>query len=324
MKNVILLALTMLCSIQIYGQDKDVVQISLSVYDNLKAKKITDSITIQTLKGKIEELEAKAKDFEKEKEAYAKDSKKKEEEITKLKSDLAKLEKSDLKVELEKLNEDLAQRNSEVTENKKLIRDLEVKNAESKAEYERNLVAKKEEGIQSIKNQLLIFYDKPFDQLVEVTSKGSIQRDIALLGVDSKVHEKLMNLQIYHESKLLLTEKFNLARVQMVLEQLTAMEQTEAVKKSIELLSNYKLRFEGLQETLTNLIQLDSESFGADNEGLSKRKFDKILNQLTTYFYDYEIKLNEYPYLAEVITEIIQKKQVEIDADLSYLKERLN
>jgi hypothetical protein len=314
----------MLCSIQIYGQDKDVVQISLSVYDNLKAKKITDSMSIQTQKNKIEELEAKAKDFEKEKEAYAKDSKKKEEEITKLKSDIAKLEKSDLKVELEKLSGDLAKRNSEVTENKKLIRELEVKIAESKAEFERNLVAKKEEGIQSIKNQLLVFYDKPFDQLVEVTSKGSIQRDIALLGVDSKVHEKLMNLQIYHESELLLTEKFNLAKVQKVLEQLNAMEQTEAVKKSIELLSNYELRFEGLQETLTNIIQLNSKRIGFDNPEFTKIKYGEMINELTTYFYDYEIKLNEYPYLAEVITEIIQKKQVEIDADLSYLKERLN
>ena len=321
MKNLILLALMMLCSIQIYGQS--IVQISLSEYDNLKAKKITDSTSIQTQKNKIEELESKAKDFLKEKEAYAKDSKKKEEEITKLKSDIAKLEKSGSKEELKKLNADLAQRNNEITENKNLIHELEVKIAENTAEYERNLVAKKEEVIQSIKNQLLVFYDKPFDQLVEVTSKGSIQRDIALLGVDSKAQEKLMSLQIYHESKLLLTEKFNLAKVQKVLEQLNAMEQTEAVKKSIELLSNYELRFEGLQETLTNLIQLDSESFGADNEGLSKRKFEKILNQLTTYFYDYEIKLNEYPYLAEVITEIIQKKQVEIDADLTYIKEKM-
>jgi hypothetical protein len=323
MKNALLLTLFLLCSIKLYGQEV-LIPIPRSEYDNLKSKRFTDSLAITAQKSKIEGFEDKIKELEKEKEGFTKETKKLADEIDKLKSEISKVEKSELKTENERLLEKVEKLTKEVAETKKTVQDREVKLEEIRAEYESKMVVKKEEGIQSIKNQLLLFYEKPFDELLEVTSKGSIQRDIALLGIDSKAQEKLKSLQIYHESKLLLTEKYNSAKVQKVLEELNAIEQTEAVKKSIDLLSNYELRFEGLQETLVNIIQLNSKRIGFDNPEFTTIKYGEMINELTTYFYDYEMKLNEYPYLAEVITEIIQKKQIEIDADLSYLKERFN
>lgn len=321
MKNVVFLALMLLCSIQVYGQESQVT-IPLSYYDKLKGRINSDSSSILALNAEIEKLKAQIKDFEKEKATYSKDSIKKEEEILKLKNEKEKLEQSNLKKELDKRDKELAALNKDLSDNKKIILDKENQLTEIKAVHAKELVAKKEEGKQVIISELITFYNKPFDELQEITSKSSIQRDLVLLGSNPQVLEKLKNLQVYHESRLALAKKYDEGRVLELIKQLNALEQTSATVKSIELLNNYTIRNEALKDVLVNLISLDSESFGAGNDVLRDRKFADILNQLTIYFYEYEFTFNEYPYLTSIISEIIQKKQEDIDADLSYLKEK--
>lgn len=321
MKNVVFLALMLLCSIQVYGQ---VPQVTIpSDYLGLLKEKIkSDSSSIRALNAEIEKLKAEIKDFEKEKATYSKDSIKKEEEILKLKNEKEELEQSNLKKELDKRNKDLEERNQQLSDNKKIILDKENQLTEIKAAHAKELAAKKEEGKQVIISELITFYDKPFDELQEITSKSSIQRDLVLLGSNPQVLEKLKNLQVYHESRLALAKKYDEGRVLELIKQLNALEQTSATKKSIELLSGYNLNSVGLHETLANLISLNSKAFGAENDFIRNEKFADILNQLTIYFYEYEFTFNEYPYLTSIISEIIQKKQGDIDADLSYLMEK--
>jgi len=323
MKNVLFLTLMILCSIQVYGQESQVIiPIPLSKYDKLIGRINSDSSLIQTLNAEIEKLKAEVKDFEKEKAIDSKDLNKKDEEISNLKNEKEKLEQSNLKKELDKRNKDLEVQNKELSANKKIIQDKEIELTEIKAAHAKELVEKKEEGKQVIISELITFYDKPFDELQEITSKSSIQRDLVLLGSNPQVLEKLKNLQVYHESRLALAKKYDEGRVLELIKQLNALEQTSATKKSIELLSGYNLNFVGLQETLANLISLNSKAFGAGSDFIRNEKFADILDQLTIYFYDYEFTFDEYPYLTSIISEIIQKKQGDIDADLSYLKEK--
>jgi len=176
--------------------------------------------------------------------------------------------------------------------------------------------------MQTIRNQLIDFYNKPFEELVGITSLKTIQRDLKILENEA-IQEKLKSLQIYHESKQALSEKYNETRVKEIVAQLNSLEKNEANKMLIELLENYKYRFQFLQEALDKIIKVDiEEGEQEDNRLLRPTKLGLIMSPILTYFNAYESKFQEYPYLNDIIIEIIQKKEDNVDADLNYLQKR--
>ena len=54
-----------------------------------------------------------------------------------------------------------------------------------------------------------------------------------------------------------------------------------------------------------------------------KKKLDKILAEFSFFIFNYEFNFLDYPYLSDIILEIIKRKQPNADADISNLLNKL-
>jgi DNA repair exonuclease SbcCD ATPase subunit len=324
----------MFCALQGYGQtnDNDWLLKEYTKLQNENKRLMKDSTNLQNENkrlikdstnlqneinssvSKIDSLKKVIEDLNKE---YSKNAGKKE----RLEKKIDELEKSPLKTENSKLKVEISN-----LENASLKKDSTY--SKEKLTYENSINVLSEElktqkqGMQIIRNQLMDFYNKPFEELVGITSLNTIQRDLKILE-NEPIQKKLKSIQIYHESKLALSEKYNEIRVKEILDQLNSLEKNEANKKLIEHLVSYKYRNQFLQEALAEIIKVDLEEGERENNKLIRPiKFEKVISPLTAYFDAYKTNFFEYPYLNDIIVEIIQKKENNVDADLNYLLQR--
>ncbi|MDR2384610.1 MAG: hypothetical protein LBD80_02945 [Tannerella sp.] len=168
-------------------------------------------------------------------------------------------------------------------------------------------------------------YKQPFDELVKSSSKQSVPRDLRLIGDNTFIRQTLTDLEKYFNAKELLSKKYDDFSIPIAQKELGQIKQNYSALEKLKLtIDNYQTFNDGLKETVAKRMDLDSreqtEEMPVD---IQKLKFNKILAELSSYIFNYDFNFMDYPYLSDIVLEIIKRKQPNVDADISDLFNKL-
>jgi DNA repair exonuclease SbcCD ATPase subunit len=265
-----------------------------------------------------DDLNKKIKDFEKEKGDLNKKIKDLEKDIADLNKNKIKIEKDDLQKQVERLTANVAELNQKISEKDKQI-------AEEKQIGEQKAKEAKKTGENNVLAKIVNSYKgKPFDDLIKSSTKPSVQHDRQLV-IDEEVKPVLSDLAKYFDAKELLAKKFDAAKIKDAQTQLNQIQQqSESLNKLKEYIENYQTFNDGLKESIEKIIALDKKEIvsGMDEE-IQKQKFHKILAELSSYIFNYDFNFMDYPYLSDIVLDIIKRKQPNADADITDILKKL-
>lgn len=242
--------------------------------------------------------------------------------IKTLESTVAELNKNKIKIERDNLQAKCDSLILKVKELENLISAKDKQIAQEKELGQQKSIQEKEKGKSEILNLIIQTYNKPLDELIINTNIKSVERDMSIVGDKTVVQQKLLSLQKYFNSEQVLNEKYSEQRVENALTQLKSIEQTELVLKLIDKLSKYKLCNDGLKTTIDKILEIDKK-FVANDEYTQKTKLNDVLAEIAWYFRNYRFNFIDYPYLSEIVLEIIKLKQKDANTDIAILKEKL-
>lgn len=181
-------------------------------------------------------------------------------------------------------------------------------------------------GKHEIQESIINTYkNKKFDDLIISSTKMTIERDIPLIKTDKEIKAILSDIEKYFNAKELLGMKYNTDKIKNATTQLNQINResglVESLKKNIE---NYSLYNNGLREIIEKILALDEtlNVFDMPQE-IQKNKLDKILSDISSYIFNYDFNFTDYPYLSDIVLEIIKRKQPNPDADISDLLKKL-
>jgi hypothetical protein len=237
-----------------------------------------------------------------------------------LKKELFKLEK--YKTEKKAIETKLAAKSDSIVllKNKIIQIENEIKSTIEKGK--KDAAAEKENGKNEILNKLLNTYkNKSFDELIKSSSITSILRDKQLIGNNTDVKQIMIDLEKYFNAEILLSNKFNGIQVNDAIAQASLIkQQSKLVTILKDNLDNFKTFNEGLNAAIQNIIAIDKKEFVKGmSEQVIKSKHNKILSELSKFIFDYNFNFVDYPYLSDIVLEIIKRKQPNPDADISDL-----
>ncbi len=168
------------------------------------------------------------------------------------------------------------------------------------------------------------YKDQSFDELIKSSTKQSVLQDLMLFKNQSEITQILSELQIYFIAKELIDAKLDITQIQIQEKQLSLnKKQSAELEKIKKIISNYQTFNDGLKQTLGNIIALDEREVVSGNKEIQKKKFDKILAELSSYIFNYGFTFSDYPYLSNIILELIKRKQPNADAEISDLLKKL-
>lgn len=321
MKKIIVVILIMFGVSNAYTQDliKEIQKLTLA-NDSLQKqviKPLNDSILKlnSAHSNEIAKLNEQLKALENEKSELNK-------KIKTLESTVAELNKNKIKVERDTLQAKCDSLKLKVTELNNLISTKDKQIAQEKELGQQKSIQEKEKGKSEILNQIIQTYNKPLDELIINTTLKSVERDMSIVGDKTVVQQKLLNLQKYFNSEHVLNEKYSEQKVENAITQLKSIEQTELVLKLSDKLSKYKLCNDGLKTTIDKILEIDKK-FVANDEYTQKTKLNDVLAEIAWYFRNYRFNFIDYPYLSEIVLEIIKLKQKDANTDIAILKEKL-
>lgn len=190
---------------------------------------------------------------------------------------------------------------------------------------DRQMLEEYEKGKQTVLLDIVRGYKRPFDMLVASSSTQSVQRDMQIVGSISEIKQMLSDLETYFNAKDLLDKKFDKYQIKLAQTKLQSIQQKskllDKLKNNIE---NYQLFHNGLKETVERLIALDgNETVTGMGDEIQKMKFNKILTELSSYIFNYDFNFVDYPYLSDIVLEVIKRKQPDTDADITDLNSKL-
>ena len=242
--------------------------------------------------------------------------------IKSLESTVGELNKNKIKVERDNLKAKYDSLIIKVEDLESLISAKDKQIAQVKELGLQKSIEEKEKGKSEILNLIIQTYNIPLDELIINSNIKSVERDMSIVGDKTVVYQKLVSLQKYYNSELVLNEKYSEQRVENALTQLKSIEQTELVIKLIDKLSKYKLCNDGLKTTIDKILEID-KNFLANDEYTQKTKLNDVLAEIAWYFRNYRFNFIDYPYLSEVVLEIVKLKQKDANTNIAILKEKL-
>jgi hypothetical protein len=160
-----------------------------------------------------------------------------------------------------------------------------------------------------------------FDELIGTTTKSSVEKDLQILNGGSEVSLILENLIIFHDAKYLLSQKFDKIYIDRALKNLDSILVESMLTKNLQKkIQEYEMLNEGIKVALSKINQIDQNEVvkGMPTE-IQNSKLGKILTELSSFTFNYDLKENEYPYLEEIIFEIMRRKHPNPDADIADL-----
>jgi len=228
-----------------------------------------------------------------------------------------KVERDNLQTKVDSLITVISGQN-QIVENKN--KQIEDEKANSKITADNAKKEGKEEALATIVN----FYKNPlFDYIIKSSSKESVIRDLQLVGDNPEVKPVLNDLQIYFNAHQLLSEKFNTIQIenaQTLLSQIKRQSKLlDVLKENVEYYEDFNT---DLIRTIGKLDDLDKSKSAAGSAEIQKLKFNEILTILTDYMYNY-YDYPKYPYLSDIMLEIVKRKQPNADADITDLLKKL-
>ena len=242
--------------------------------------------------------------------------------IKSLRSDLSKLEK--FKAEKKMVDTQFKVKNDSIALLKTQLseRDKQIATAQTIGE-QKALEAKEKGKAEAVASIVNSYKNRAFDDLIKSSTKLSLQRDMQLIGNNTEVKQILNDLSLYFNAEELLAKKFDAAAVKDIQTQLNQIEQNSTLLDKLKDKIEYYQDFNNaLKETINKLINLDKQKEASGDSEIQKLKFQEILSELSNYMYNY-YDYSNYPYLSDIVLEIIKRKQPDADADIKDLLSRL-
>ncbi len=322
MKRILVLSMIIFGFSSAFSQDliKTIQQLTIE-NDSLKKqaiKPLYDSIIILNSINRAIVLESqnKVKALEDDKRDLIKKVENLENKITKLNENKIKVEHDSLKLKVDSLS-------ARVEDLKKILSQKELQIINERQSALRKSIEEKEKGKQEALNQIFEAYDKPFDELIKMSTIKTVERDLEIVKKNNnELREKYVHLQKYFTSKAVLAEKYNERNVNLAKREISSLPQTDLVKNLTKRLNEYKLSNEGLIETIDKILSIDKK-FIANDDNDQKRKLNLIFAELSSYFRNYRFNFSEDPYLSDIILEIMKQKQRDANTDISSFLDKL-
>lgn len=245
---------------------------------------------------------------------------KKQDTIKKLKSTLSKLE--EFKKEKKKVDALIQQKNDSIIIFIKQKAELSQKIVNERITYEQETLDEKEKAKSEIFSKIINTYkNKNFEDLILSSNKLSIQRDLQRIGDNNEVKQILIDLNKYYEVKSLLEKPFDGQQNKIRQTELNKINrQSASLDKLKEHIDNYQLIDKGIKECITNINSLDKkETVSGMGEEIKKLKLNKILTEISKYIFNYDFNFTEYPYLSNILSQVIKIKFPNPDQDISNL-----
>lgn len=313
---------------------RKLIVITLLFFGICSAYSQTDSLFLISYEQKILEINKLKNDLQTEKQnfsdlsdAYKTDTialqkqiKVLQKDIEKEKHEVSNLNKNKVKAERDVLLNNVDSLNSLISTLNTTISDKNKQITTVKTTGEQKALEEKEKGKAEALASFVNFYkNQLFDDLIKSSTQESVGRDMLLVGNYPDVKEILNDLQIYFNAEELLAKKFDVVQIkkaQMQLSQLKFQSKIlEALKDNLEYYQDFST---ALKETISKLVDLDNRKSADGDSEIQKMKFNEIATELTEYMYDY-YDYGNYPYLSNIVLEIIKRKQPNADADISDL-----
>lgn len=317
---------------------KEIVVLSILVFGVIPAYSQTDSLLLEKYEQKIlensklkTELQAEKQNSSELSGAYKKDTLALQKQIKELQNEISalerkvaalnktkiKAERDELKTKADSLNTVISGLKQSIAGKDKQISDLK-SSAKASAENAKN--EGKAEAFASIAN---LYKTQSFDDIIKSSGKESAARDMQLIGNNPEVEPVLNDLLDYFNALELLSQTYDGVRIK------NAQTQLSQIKRHSELLGLLKedIKFyqdfnNALKETISKLVDLDNrKSAGSDSE-IQELKLNEIVTILTDYMYNY-YDYDRYQYLYDIVLEIIKRKRLDADADVSDLLRKL-
>lgn len=241
-----------------------------------------------------------------------------------LKSDLAKLE--EFRIGKKKIDTLLVQKSDSIVLLKAAILEKDKQITAEMQKGEQNEREKYDAG----KNEILAtiansYKNKSFNELIKSSTKESVQRDLQLFQNQTEIKQILSDIEKFFIAKELLNTKLDIVQIKNVQNQLVQIRKESVLfSKLKEIIGNYQTFNDGLKETIGKIVALDNaETVFKLGKEVQKKKFDKILAEISSYIFNYDFNFSDYPYLSDVLLDIIKRKQPNPDADISDLLKKL-
>ena len=180
------------------------------------------------------------------------------------------------------------------------------------------------------KNDILLpiihlYKNRPFDEILLYTTLEASNRALLLNVNDPAIRQTLSNLLICQSGFDLLNGKFDPAQAQIVKSQLDQinLKSTRLIrlKKNI---TDFSVVNNAFLETVNKIIEVDRiEVVGGMIDEVKKKKLSKILLELSRFTFNYEFNFSDYPYLSNILLDIIIRKHPDPDADISDLLKKI-
>ncbi len=196
--------------------------------------------------------------------------------------------------------------------------------SQKEKENKKNVTEAKEQGKQEALVDLTNYYLKnTFEDLIQSSTKQTIQKDQQLFGDKTELKSLLSDLDKYFNAKDLLNKKYDPDQIQKAQNELNQIKRESVLLSKLKNdLRLYKTYNDGLKEMLSEIVKIDADpnqTVTGLPEEVQKLKFYKI----SSYIFNYDFKLTDFPYLSDLILEVIKRKTPSPDAEVSDLIQKL-
>jgi hypothetical protein len=245
--------------------------------------------------------------------------------LKKTKADLAKLEnyKADIKITESRLQ----QKNDSIASLKSINSEKDKQIISEKQNGNQKAIEEKEKGRNEVLANIINSYkSRTFDDLMVSSTKLSVQHDMQLVGHTAEINPLLSDLKVYFNAKETLEKKYDPIQNKYAQNQLSQIKRESASLDNLtRRIGNYQMFNQGLKEAIEKINSLDQrETVAGMPEEIQKQKFNKIISQISPYIFNYDFNFLDYPYLSDILIELIKRKQPDPDADITDLLKKLN
>ena len=241
--------------------------------------------------------------------------------IKNLKQDISTLIKN--KDDIKKLDSLLIQKSdSIILLSEKIERQSKQLEATAK-KHDQDLQEEKSQLKNAVNTEIINSYkDKDFDAAIQSVSKNLLQRDLTHLENINDM-KFVKSLIIYFEGKSILYNKYDPEQVKSNQIKLNQIKQESPLLNMLKNnIANYSLSNDGLIICLNNIKKLDEKEVKG-MEKATQEKLNKIMTEVSRYIFDYDLNADDYPYLMDILFQVIKLKKPNPDADISNLIKKL-
>ena len=154
---------------------------------------------------------------------------------------------------------------------------------------------------------------------------------VNLRGDSARLHNQIIQLQGdttttqgQIAAQQLLTQKFDAEKTRNAVNELSEIgQQSQYLEKLRKNLENYGLFNDGLKKVIEEIVKIDENRIAGGIPSITAQKRSEILTVISKFMFDYDFRFSDYPYLSEVINEIMIRKYGNVDESIADLLNRL-